>query len=239
MKIRLLAVAGTLALLTGTEANAQQIGRPTVNIGNWYVGAEAGGIIPDDISYRVSGTVSGVPSSVSGNLSFNAGPEVGGFVGYHFNNYLAGEGDFFYGNFDFDQLTANFSGIVKGSAAASVNGSTDTETVLANAIVTPFGRSTFTPYIGGGVGFTNHDSTVNSISALGVTIPVNASSSALDLAANAIVGIDWAGSDRWSLGARYRFLWVDLSSVGCPSGGTCSQGSFTAHVVTANATFHF
>lgn len=239
MKIRLLAVAGTLALGIGTEANAQQIERPTLNIGNWYAGLEAGTIIPDDISYRISGTVLGVASSVSGNLSFNPGAEVGGFVGYHFNNYLVGEGDFFYGHFDFDQLTANFSGILAGSAAASVNGSTDTETVLVNAIVTPFGRSTFTPYIGGGPGFTNHDSTINSISAFGATVPVKATNSAFDFAANAVAGLDWAGSNIWSLGVRYRFLWVDLSSVGCPAGASCSQGNFTAHVVTANATFHF
>jgi opacity protein-like surface antigen len=241
----MLAAAITVAA-SGPYAEAQMLQGSMMSVGNWYGGIEAGIMIPQDISYKVSGPVLGVPSTLSGNLSFNAGPAIGGFVGFNFNPYLAGEGVFLYGNSGFDKLTGNTTGIITASGTAALSGSVDTETFLVNAIVRPFGALRdrgFSAYLGGGIGFLNHDAklTVNSISALGVTVPVNvcASNSALDFAADAIVGFDWAATDQLSLGGRYRFLWANLSSVGCLAGATCSQGDFTAHVVTANATFHF
>jgi opacity protein-like surface antigen len=240
----MLAAAITIAA-SGSHAQTQ-MQRPTMSFGNWYGGIEAGIMIPQDISYRVSGPVLGIPSTLSGNLSFNSGPAVGGFAGYNFNDYLAGEGGFLYGNSGFDKLTANTTGIITASATAALSGSVDTGTFLVNAIVRPLGSfrdQGFSTYIGGGVGFMNHDAklTINSISALGVTVPVNlsAKNSALDFAADAIAGVDWNATGLLSLGGRYRFLWANLSSVGCPAGATCSQGNFTAHVLTANATLHF
>jgi len=233
-------IAGTaIVLLAGSQAYGQQVEqRPTMNIGQWYGGLEAGIIIPDDLSYSLSGPVNGVSTTISGNISFDTGSAVGAFVGYHFNDYFSGEGEFLYGNFDFDKLTANFTGALVGSGTESVNGSVDTETFLANGIITPFGRSEFTPYIGGSIGFANHDSNISSITGPNGTASVNSSDSGVDFAAGAIAGIDWAATDQWSLGARYRFLWVNLK-LECPSGTTCSNGDLTAHVFTLNATYHF
>src|SRR5665213_1841541 len=136
-----LAVFGGIVLLL-PEANAQQqqqqmapmTNRPTMNIGDWYGGLEGGVFIPNDLSITEKGVIGGVASSITGTLSFDSGPAVGGFVGYHFNDYLAGEAEFLYGSADIDRLTATVTGIATGSGSLRVNGSIDTETFLANAI---------------------------------------------------------------------------------------------------------
>jgi opacity protein-like surface antigen len=102
-------------------------------------------------------------------------------------------------------------------------------------IVTPFGRSGFAPYIGIGPGVVYFNQTVNSIGG----IPVNTSSKETDFAANAIVGFEAAVTNQLSLGARYRFIWANTSSNTTSGGVTTKQDDFTAHVITANLTFHF
>ncbi len=234
MKARFFGLVSLAVLFCGSHADAQQqmTDRPTMNYGQWYGGLEAGVIVPDDISYSVVGA----GARVSGNLSFDAGAAVGGFLGYHFNDYLAGEAEFLYGNNDFDKLT--FSGPVTGSGTATLNGSVDSETFLASAIVTPFGRGRFAPYIGGSLGFMNHDASITSFSVPGGTFALNLSDSGLNFAAGAVVGFDWAATPRWSLGARYRFLWSSLD-LGCSAGFACSNDDFTAHIFTANASYRF
>jgi opacity protein-like surface antigen len=240
--------AAMIASLLGPQAVAQQqppqqqaqMMQPALmNYGKFYGGLEAGVIIPDDLSLNASGVIGGVASTLSGNLTFNAGPSVGLILGYNLNDYFAAEGNFFYGGFDTDKFNATLTGFAAGSFSLSVNGHVDTETFLANAIWRPLGRSNFTPYIGAGLGFTNFDVTINSLSGGGATAAVNSSSSEADLAVDALVGFDWTATDHWTLGGRYRFLWVNTSSVGSGGGIAASSGNFTAHVLTANATYHF
>jgi opacity protein-like surface antigen len=197
------------------------------NIGHAYVGATAGIIIPEDLDATFSGGLAG-----TGRLSFNAGPAFTGLIGFHFNNYLAVEGELGYASFD----EKTFSGTLNGTSVSfAIDGRVNTALLFANGIITPFGRSGVTPYLGAGAGLVNFDERVNTLGG----VAVNSTSNETDLAANFIAGIDFAISNRWSVGGRYRFVWVNTSSTTTSGGITTSQGDFTAHVLTATGTFHF
>ncbi len=215
-------------LLSAHTAQAQLGPSARMNIGQVYVGASAGIIIPSDLHVNFSGDLTG-----SGDYSFSAGPAFTGLVGYHVNDLIAVEGEFGYGGFDYDRFDGSFGGT---AVTVPASGSVTTVSLLANVIATPFGRpGGFLPYVGGGIGFANFDSTINALGATGF----NVSSSETDFAANFIAGFDYALDSRWSVGGRYRFLWVNTSSSATNVGVTQSVDNFTAHILTANATYRF
>jgi OOP family OmpA-OmpF porin len=212
--------------LAGQTAHAQQA-PATASIGNAYVGLGAGAIIPQNIDLTFSGALSG-----SAKGEFKTGWDINGFAGYHVNDYLAGELDLDYGSFDYDKITGNVTGV---AINAPISGSVDSFLGIANLVATPLGRAGFSPYIGGGVGLAHFDATVNSVGG----VAVGSSSSDTDFAADIVVGLDVPLSNRLSLGARYRFLWVNSGSTTTSDGVTTKEGNLTAHLMTANATFRF
>src|SRR5262249_43019716 len=130
------------------------------NIGQAYVGASVGLIIPSDLHVDFTGGLGG-----SGDFAFNVGPALTGLIGYHVNDLVAGEGEFSYGNFDYDRFNGNFGGT---AVTVPVNGNVTTTSILANVIATPFGRpGGVLPYIGAGIGFANFDSTINAVGSTG------------------------------------------------------------------------
>jgi len=234
-----LALSTLVAALATSPANAQ-----TANVGDFYLGLNAGVLIPDDMSFNVPGTNIGGGETItaSGHFTFDTGAAAGLLVGCHVTEWLAVEGDFQYGVVDFKSLTG--SGTATGPIAASgsfnvsVDGYADTYTFLANAIIAPLKLNPwhgFSPYIGGGVGFTTWDGDIDSISANGATAAVNSSHIETDLAADAVAGIDFALIPQLSIGARYQFLYVDLGDIIRGA----SNGNFTGHMITLNATYHF
>lgn len=221
------AAAALSLLLPGPRAHGQTAIYGPMNIGNAYVGLSGGAIIPNKLHGTFSGTVVG-----SGDLSFKAGAVGTGFIGYHLNSYLAVEGQGGYASFDED----NFSGTLNGvSGSAPINGRVNTVVGLGNVIVTPFGRSGFAPYFGAGAGYASFKEKVNSIGG----IAANTSNTDSGVAADGILGFDAAVTDRWSIGARYQFLWVNIADTTTSNGVTTKQDNFTAHVITVTAAFHF
>ncbi len=223
------AVAVAFALLLAVPAaQAQLAPSARLNINQVYVGASAGIIIPRDQHVTFSGGLGG-----SGDYSFNAGAAFTGLVGYHVNDLIAVEGELGYGSFDYDRFNGNFGG---AAVTVPVDGNATTISLLANVIATPFGRpGGFLPYVGGGIGFANFDSTVNALGATGFSVSNNETDFAVDF----IAGFDYALDSRWSVGGRYRFLWVNTSGSATNVGVTQNVDSFTAHVLTANATYRF
>jgi outer membrane protein W len=212
---------------TSRAAPAQPVLYGPANIGNFYVGVSGGVIIPEKLHGTFSGAIVG-----SGDLSFKTGAVGTGFLGYHLNNYFAVEGQGGFASFDED----NFSGTLNGvSGSASINGRVHTIIGLGNVIVTPFGRSGFAPYFGAGAGYASFDEKVNSIGG----IAVNTSNTDSGVAADGILGFDAVVGSRWSIGARYQFLWVNIANTSTSSGVTTKQDNFTAHVITLTAAFHF
>jgi opacity protein-like surface antigen len=224
------AAALMLVALAGLapEAEAQILQPVTMNYGRAYVGASAGFVIPSDLHASFGGGLAG-----SGDFSFKTGAAGSGFIGYHFNDMLAGEAELSVASADADR----FSGTINGdSFLVPIDGSLTTVLVLANAIYKPLGaRAAFSPYIGGGIGFASIDDSINSIGGVGVA----STGSETDFAANFLVGMDFAIVDRWSVGARYRFVWINTASSATSGGINTSIDNLTEHIITATATYHF
>ena len=222
------AAALALCMLLAAQETHAQIMQPAVaNVGRAYVGASAGVVIPSDLHANFGGGIAG-----SGDFSFKTGGAGSGFIGYHLNDLLALEGELGVASSDADK----FSGTLNGTAvSASIDGSLTTVFVFGNAILTPFGRAAFTPYVGGGIGFASIDDSINSIGGVNVA----SSGRETDFAANFTAGLDFAVANRWSVGARYRFIWVNTASSATSGGVNASIDDVTAHIITATATFHF
>lgn len=210
------------------RAEAQILQPATMNYGRAYVGASAGFVVPSDLHASFGGGFAG-----SGDFSFNTGAAGTGFVGYHFNDMLAGEAELSVASAGADK----FSGTINGdSIVAPIDGSLTTVLLLANAIYKPLGsRAAFSPYVGGGIGFASIDDSINTIGAVNVA----STGSETDFAANFLIGMDFALVDRWSVGARYRFVWINTASTATAGGINTSIGNLTEHLITATATFHF
>jgi opacity protein-like surface antigen len=210
------------------KAEAQILQPATMNYGRAYVGASAGFVIPNDLHANFGGGLAG-----SGDFSFKTGAAGTGFIGYHLNDMLAGEGELSVASADADKFSGTINGV---SNSVSIDGSLTTVLGFANVIVTPLGsRAAFSPYIGGGIGFASIDDTINTVGGVNVA----STGSETDFAANFLVGMDFAVANRWSVGARYRFVWINTASSASSGGINTSIGDLTEHIITATATFHF
>lgn len=194
------------------------------NATDFYFSGSLGAIIPATSDVKVAG--------VSGELSANAGVMGSGAIGYRFGPFLAVEGEIGYSKFSYDKL--NIAGLL-----ASVDGGASTITGFANLIVTPLGWGRFSPYIGGGVGLAYSRSDINSLSAAGITLPVDKSVSKTGFAANAIAGLDYAVNDRLTIGAQYRLIWADTSKSWEAYGVSVEQSNLLAHGIMFNVLAKF
>jgi len=200
----------------------------------------AGALLPQDVHQTVSGSFFGLPVSGSGNFSYKPGFMIDGLLGYHYNDYLAAEADLAYSQYDDDKISGQIAVGPFVATGAKVDGNADTWWGFANGIVTPLGRAGFSPYVGGGLGFSAYDAKLNSItsSAFGV-VPVNASTSGTNLAADAIVGFDYTVTSAFSLGARYRFIWTNSARTSTSMGITAKEDDALYHVFSVTAKYRF
>ena len=223
MRISTLVIALGGLLLAG-EAHAQIA---TMYSGKGYFGISAGAIIPQDLHNTISGA-----DTASFDISFKTGAAFTGFVGYHVVPQLALEAELGYASADTDTLSGTIDGI---SGSAPVSGHFNSVLGFVNALWKPLGYRGLSPYVGGGVGFASIDSTLDSIGG----IAVGSSTKETDAAAQFIAGIDFPVTDRFSLGGRYRFVWVNSGSTTFDGIDTLKQDDFTAHVIMATGTFRF
>lgn len=244
--VRAVAVAAAcfFAVVAGAAAGAQA--QTVVLPHGLYASVDAGVIVPQSISLHSTASGFGVTSNFNGNLNLDAGPATGFILGWNVLPYLAVEGNFEYANVGIRSIsgTSTSSGLFSGSTAFNVGlkGNIDAFNGLFNALWRPLGEGNWygiKPYIGGGVGFSNITETITGASGGAVIVSGGGSTSQTDFAANGIVGFDVDVMPSLSLGARYRFLYVNMSTSTTAPGVTSSTGDFFGHVITANATWHF
>lgn len=219
-----LVAATACAPFLANEAQAQIAG---MTVGRGYFGVTAGAIIPDDVHSNISGADTG-----SVDLSFNTGAAFTGFVGYHFTDQFAGEAELGYATADTDKITGTINGV---GVSVPVNGHFNSALVFVNGLWTPSAISGFSPYVGGGLGFAGIDTSVSSVGGAAV----GASHSETDFAAQFILGFDYPVSNQFSIGARYRFVWVNSGSTTASGGDLVNQDDFTAHVLMVTGKVRF
>ncbi|HEX7967606.1 MAG TPA: outer membrane beta-barrel protein [Stellaceae bacterium] len=230
-----LAVAGVWIGMTATGgmAAAQDMEHPTLARDNLHVGIAVGPIFPEDMSARLSGTITG-----SGQLSFNPAGAVAGFAGYDLTERLAAEAEIGWTLYDPFKLSGSFVGPGGPLPSIALNGNFDTIIGLVNVLYRPLGnKGRFLPYLGAGIGFAHLDW---SVSSQPNAAALDVSGSAFDFAADIAAGLDYALTDKLSLGGRYRYLWINSDGGTLAGGGVVlTHGDVHAHVLTANARYRF
>jgi opacity protein-like surface antigen len=239
------AVAALLLGLAPVAAEAQMMALPH----GLYAGVDAGVIVPQDIDLHSSSSSGGSTLSFDGHLNLETGAATGLIVGYHLTPFIALEGNFEYAGFNIHGVSGTLTQNIAGFPALSgstpfdfgVQGQFNMYNGLVNAIWTPLGDRKwygFSPYIGAGVGFSYWDESVDSVTSGGMTASVHSGTHDLDFATNGIVGFDYSVMPQLTVGARYRFLYVNMAT-SSNNGAFGSQGDLIGHVITANATWHF
>jgi opacity protein-like surface antigen len=233
-EIRFFALAALAFEAAAGTAQAEEMAGAPLRGDRVYLGIDVGPIIPEGMSASLSGALAG-----SGRLSFNAAGAVGGFAGYRFSDRLAAEGEIAWALYDPFKLSGSFVGPGGPISSLALNGDFNTVLATANAIYRPLGGTvTFVPYLGAGLGFAWLDWSASAQP--GAAFPLDVRGSAVDFAADAVAGVDYALSARLSLGGRYRYLWIDSGGGRLTGGGvTLAHGDVHAHVLTATATYRF
>ncbi len=211
----------------------------------FYVRLEPGAIIPIPTGYEISGaaTSGGVTYSaaVSGQWEYTPGWSINAIGGYHLTPFIALEGEVGYRRFGYDSVSADAAVTltaggttvnVTASDTLDVDGDIRSYDAALNAIITPMGmKARFPPYIGGGLGFTSWNAEIETVTYKGRQLAVNSETSQTDLAATAMIGLDYRPNDKWAVGARYRYYWADT--------GTAVVDDLQAHGITATLTYNF
>ena len=109
----------------------------------------------------------------------------------------------------------------------------------ARTTCAPFHNLSFSPYIGGGIGFARTSSHINSLNDGVTTLTVDSNDSKTVFAADALVGFDVPVAKGFSLGGRYQYLWINSGTTSTAGGVTGKEGNFGANIITAQATFKF
>lgn len=231
MKKHLLALS-VLSILVPCSAQADA----TFNSGSAYGGIGGGIVIPQNTNISVSGAITG-----AGQIHYKDGAGITGSLGYHFNDYFAGEAQIGYSRVNYNHVSGTLSAGTFGSFSGNlgIDGHASAFTGLLNGIVTPFHNLSFSPYIGGGIGFARTSSHINSLNDGVTTLTVDSSDSKTDFAADALVGFDVPVAKGFSLGGRYQYLWINSGTTSTDGGVTGKEGNFGANVITAQATFKF
>jgi opacity protein-like surface antigen len=236
------AAAAVAILCAATAASAQP---PAKN--GFYAGFGAGADFPSDIPFSVHVNGGGLAVAVAGHVNLDTSAAGSATFGYRFNDYFATEGEFGYADFGIGSINLKVSALgLSKSGKFGLDGDVQAFTGFANLVVTPWGHNRFTPYIGGGIGVGNTDTKVKSVSVPGLgSLPISQSRNETDFAAQAIVGVDFALTSRFDIGARYKFFWIDSGQtetrrVAC--GCVTAKGElddFMAQSVMGTATLHW
>lgn len=181
-----------------------------------YARLGVGALALNDIDFSSTGSAYGITLTADGSFSFDPGAAATGAIGYRYNRWLAFEGELGYGTASYDSVSGNFTASVGGnsvtvSGSAPVDGDVTMVSGLANLLVTPLGRQTFSPYVGGGIGFVHIKDEINSI---GGDTSVQGSETATEMAADFLAGFDYALGQSAGVGGQYRYFWADSGSNG-------------------------
>ena len=103
--------------------------------------------------------------------------------------------------------------------AINVDGKTEALFGLANIIFTPFATDTtedgtFTPLIGGGIGFVDWETKINSLTSGGTTLTVNGKDDGTDFIKAIIAGLEYNHSNNIALAFKYQHYWTDTAKNG-------------------------
>jgi opacity protein-like surface antigen len=183
------------ALLLPTVAAAQNSGDRNPGQGAYITIYGGPSFFPDS---KV--TDPAIPSTVDVEAGLDTGFQIGGAIGYHFDRNFRGEMEGFYRRNDLNSLSASGTAFgISFTAATPVSGEATNAGMMGNLYWDFVNSSKFTPYIGGGVGFTR----------AGVDITIGSSSASVNdtvFAYQAMAGVKYAVTSKVSVNLGYRYF---------------------------------
>ncbi len=221
---------GTLVLVWSTaaactltsEALAQGSGPARL-----YVGLGVGPVIPASVTANLDGAIIG-----SGTLKFNAAGFLGLLIGYRLTDHFGLEAEGGWALYDSYSLAGRFSGS-GGLLPRSIplNGDMHTWLGLVNAVYRFRSEGArVAPYLGAGIGAARLKWLVESRP--GGTIPLRLEGASTGPAADAMAGIEYAVSRRFSVGGRYSFVRIlDDGPIVRGRGIDLSHGEPSLHLI--------
>jgi outer membrane protein W len=201
----------------------------------FYLGIGVGPIIPQSVTANLNGTIAG-----NGTLKFNASGFVGLVIGYRVSDHFGIEGEGGWTLYDSYNLVGTFSqsdGPLPG--AIPLNGDMHTWLSLVNLVYRPRRPGArLAPYFGAGTGAAGLEWLVDSRP--GGSIVLSLRGGSVSLVADAMVGVDYALSKRFSLGGRYNFVHV-VNDIPTISGGgiTLRHSAPDVHLLQLVGTYRF
>ena len=200
--------------------------------GDTRASSYAGVFIPQVETWRGSGVLGGLPFNATGKLSSNVGWTMGAGIGHTFDNVPGWEWlnidlsvGYVASTFSHFEGTIAIDGVGSFPGSDRLAGQYHTAAGFVNFLATPWGirglmDDKITPFFGVGPGIASSTAKIQSISVGGLTFPINGTSSETDFAFDAIVGADYAISERWELGLAYQYTWINAKHLG---GGAALQ----------------
>jgi opacity protein-like surface antigen len=226
--VRSVAVVSLTFVALGAYAQGPEAGK-------FYLGIGVGPIIPQSVSSNLTGVIAG-----SGRLEFNASGFVGLLFGYRFSGHFGVDTEGGWTLYDSHDLMGTFSrsaGPLPGDIP--LNGDMHTWLGLANFVYRPRPSSVrLAPYFGAGVGAAGLEWLVDSRPA-GTTI-LSLRGGSTGVAVDAMAGVEYAVTKRFSLGGRYNFVHVARDIPTISGGGiTLGHGAPEIHLLQMVGTFRF
>jgi opacity protein-like surface antigen len=218
------------ALLFAAGAFAQ-----TTAPGKFYVGIGVGPIIPQSVTATLNGAIVG-----NGTLQFNASGFVGLVIGDRLTEHFGAEAEGGWTLYDSHDLVGTFSR--SGNPLPGdipLNGDMHTWLGLVNFLYRPRRPGArLAPYVGGGAGAAGLEWLVDSRP--GGSIVLNLRGGGSSAAVDAIAGLDYRLTRRFSLGGRYNFVHVASAAPTISGGGiTVTHSTPEIHLLQMVGSYRF
>lgn len=203
---------GALCISTGLAAAADDYQPMAPVTGGFYASLHAGAYLPSDstASFRLSG------QEPTGNVNADTGYRLGGALGYDFNDNVAAEVELSYVRSDVSSIDVGAPFFV----TQPTTGYGSVFTIMGNAVIgNDYGA--WRPYVGAGIGA--------ALVSLNVDFASGIDDSDWALAGQVFAGVDYALSDRASIGGRYRYTHIGSTGYTDGNGFPVGLNDFGSH----------
>ncbi|MEP0520093.1 MAG: outer membrane beta-barrel protein [Hyphomicrobiales bacterium] len=194
--------------------------------GAWYLRGDIGYVATRDYSATYNGSAG---HQEFYNEDYDHSWLIGVGVGYQFNHYFRMDLTWDYtATWDFEGNTICLGGGGCGSTYNDEYSSFSMHTVLANAYLDWENSSSWTPYIGAGLGFAYINAGRHYANNADGSYAAFGENGNFNFAAAAMAGVSYEVSQNFSLDASYRYLWV----------GDVESGESETSGLTGKVTYH-
>ncbi len=197
--------------------------------GAWYVGAEGGGMIVEDMKFDLTRATK-VDNAY--NIDSKYGFDVDGVIGYDFGMFRV-EGEVGYKRAEADEITTAVTPLLN---SASAGGHTDALSFMVNGLLDFGSDDGISGYVGGGAGIARVKSAIIRARANERILLDDTDSK---FAWQAIAGVRAPITQNIDVGLKYRFFNVDDVKLVAASDGGTAKGRFRSHSLLASVMYNF